>query len=203
MNGSELVAARYVAVQKQAEEIVAGVSPDQMELPTPCARWDVRHLINHLVGGSLRHAAKINRQPLPQRSAPADFTLGDLGANAALAGAAAVACWERPGALDERHALPYATVTGHVAREVHLLEVLLHTWDLATATGQTAKLDGALAEGYMPVAQRIIPDAIRQESGDPFGRVRRVPAGAGPYEILAAFAGREVAGRPAPRGLQP
>jgi uncharacterized protein (TIGR03086 family) len=31
---------------------VAGIGPDQWSAPTPCAEWDVRGLVNHLVAGN-------------------------------------------------------------------------------------------------------------------------------------------------------
>ena len=34
---------------RQAEELIATVTPDQASLPTPCAEWDLRTLVNHVV----------------------------------------------------------------------------------------------------------------------------------------------------------
>ena len=33
--------------------IVSGVGPDQWEAATPCAEWNVRQLVNHVVSGNL------------------------------------------------------------------------------------------------------------------------------------------------------
>ena len=32
--------------------IVVGVRPEQLALPTPCRDWDVRLLLNHIIGGN-------------------------------------------------------------------------------------------------------------------------------------------------------
>src|ERR1700737_1919528 len=34
---------------QQAQQLIASVTPDQVVLPTPCAEWDVRTLVNHVV----------------------------------------------------------------------------------------------------------------------------------------------------------
>ena len=35
-----------------ARPVVAGIRPDQLDLPTPDAEWDVRALLNHVVAGN-------------------------------------------------------------------------------------------------------------------------------------------------------
>ena len=36
----------------RVREVVANVQQSQAQDPTPCAQWDVRSLLNHLIGGS-------------------------------------------------------------------------------------------------------------------------------------------------------
>ena len=35
----------------RVKEIVAGVEQSQAQDPTPCSEWDVRGILNHLIGG--------------------------------------------------------------------------------------------------------------------------------------------------------
>src|SRR5438270_8340770 len=59
----------------QAEPLVAGVEPGQMALPTPCEGWDVRELLNHIVGAN-RSYAGIPRRNQHRRS-PGEDLVGD------------------------------------------------------------------------------------------------------------------------------
>lgn len=66
-------------------------------------------------------------------------------------------------------------------------DVFVHTWDLATATGQDASIDpefaAAMYEGMLPM------DAVLRESGH-FGPRVEVPDDADPVTKLIAFTGR-------------
>ena len=42
-----------------AADVIAHVRPDRLGNATPCTEWDVRALINHIVGGNLRFAAMV------------------------------------------------------------------------------------------------------------------------------------------------
>ena len=62
----------YERALDQAGQIVAGVSPDQFGLPTPCSEWDVRTLLEHVVGGNWNSAAAAEGPP-PQRGGTDDL----------------------------------------------------------------------------------------------------------------------------------
>ena len=69
-----------------AKGVLAGVKPDQLSGPTPCASWDVAGLINHLVGGQYFFATMVKGETMPEGDAP-NFSTGDF--VAAFAGIAA------------------------------------------------------------------------------------------------------------------
>ena len=70
------------------------------------------------------------------------------------------------------------------------LDIAVHGWDLARATGQPTELDPELASWVLAVAQRILPPEPR--GGEiPFGPVIPAPPAAGPYAQLAAWLGRQ------------
>jgi len=64
----------------------------------------------------------------------------------AVSAKAAAAAFLRPGALDAACAVSYGPVPGSVYAGHRFIDVLIHGWDLATATGQGTALDARLME---------------------------------------------------------
>mgnify|MGYP001351422529 CR=1 FL=1 len=131
---------------------VAQVRPHQWSVPTPCVEWDVRALVNHLVGENLRTV------PLLEGATPeeaGDGLTGDLlgddpAAVATTAATAAAAAVAAPGAMKRTVRLSSGDVpaTEYVYRL--LADHLVHAWDLAVAVGVDPRLD---------------PDAVRLCAG--------------------------------------
>jgi uncharacterized protein (TIGR03086 family) len=168
---------------------VAGIGSDQWARETPCAGWDVRALLNHLVGGN-RWAAEL---AAGRTIAEVGDTLdGDqLGAVPLDAydesAAAAAAAFEVPGALDAPCAVSYGPVPGSVYAGHRFLDVLVHGWDLATATHQDPTLDPGLVQACWDVIQPQ-EDALR--ASGMFGQPVPVPADSDAQTRLLAALGR-------------
>jgi uncharacterized protein (TIGR03086 family) len=136
-------------------KVVAGIDPGRWGAPTPCAEWTVRELLNHVVGGNWWAAALAGGATIDQVGARLD---GDvLGADPTRAYAcsaeAAGAAFDAPGALDAPCAVSYGPVPGAVYAGHRFLDVLVHGWDLAVATGQGSDIDPALAEACWSVVE--------------------------------------------------
>lgn len=129
-----------------AARLIDGMRPEHLGLPTPCGEWDVRALLAHLVGGNVRWAvlagaAAMDRSPARGSGQGADL-LGDDPAGAYRRSADLVrAAWRDPALLDRSFALPIGTLLGRAAINLHLVETVVHGWDLARATGQTPAFD--------------------------------------------------------------
>lgn len=177
----------FAATAGQAERIIAGVRPDQLTLPTPCPPWDVRHIINHMVSGSLFFAGLIAGEPPLDRSG--DF-LGDDPPAAFRASAQRLsAAFAAPGMLSQTFDTPFLALSGAQVVLMRVSEIAVHTWDVASATGQLARMDPALA-GPPTRFLLAIPDRLRGPDG-PFDPVVPVGADADPVARLAAAAGRD------------
>ncbi len=178
--------ARLDAAAEHADRIIAGTRPDQLDDPTPCTDWDVRALLNHMIGGNLIVAATVAGAPSPDRSR--DFVGADhVSAYRSSVKELAAAIREHD-VLAGRYQLPFGEVSGAQLVTLRANDTLVHAWDLARATGQPRDIDPDLCDWSMSVF-RSIP--MRRGEGGPFGPERTAPPDAGPADRLAAFVGRE------------
>ncbi|MEF9883587.1 TIGR03086 family metal-binding protein [Streptomyces sp. P9-A4] len=157
--------------------------------PTPCAEYDVRALLNHLF------AVVVNFQDLaakrsadfsdtPDRLAEADWRGRFENETGKLAEA-----WSAPGAEEGTSGslgLPARTVGSMV-----LLDLTVHAWDLARATGRTFEPDPAVVAGLAEEVERMAPMA--RQAGV-FGEAAEQPADATAFERLLATTGRDPRG---------
>jgi uncharacterized protein (TIGR03086 family) len=172
--------------------LVANVEPEQLALPTPCAGWDVRGLINHFVGGAGMFAAAFNGDELSiDPDAPMPDFVGDdpLGAFDGAIAMFTVAV-DQPGAIDRMITLPFGTLPGPMVLELLKFDLLVHCWDLATATSQPFDPPTDAVEHGLEAAKVIISTELR--NGDMFAEEVTVRASAAPIERLVAFTGRRV-----------
>lgn len=171
-------------------DLMAGVKADQWDDPTPCEKWTVRDLANHLVGGGTMFAASF-------RGTTVEMSEGEmpdmLGSDPAAAFDGVIADFEAsvasPGAMEREVVLPFATLPAQVALDIATFDLLVHAWDLARATGQPFDPPADVVADARRTAETIV-DGLRD--GDTFRDTTGAPAGASPIDQLAAFTGRSV-----------
>jgi uncharacterized protein (TIGR03086 family) len=174
--------------------LVAAVSAEQWDLPTPCSDWTVRRLVNHLVGGN-RLATRILRG---ERMPPVDQLgrrgsedqLGSDPANAfATSARELLAAIRAPGVLDSVHTLPAGTLPGPAVVHLRTVEALVHGWDLSRATGRALSVPDELAEQELRFSRDLL--GRMPEERRPFEPSRPVDDGAPAIDRLAALLGRD------------
>lgn len=168
--------------------LVAGVRPGQLASPTPCEGWDVRTLLNHVVGGNHLYAAAASGGAV-EWGTREDDRLGDDAAGAYERSAAAVtAAFAGLDLRADRLTMPFGELPASHAVAVHFVDVLVHGWDLATATGQDATLDAELSVAALDIVAGYPPEVW----GTPqfFAHQVPVPATAPPHIRLVALLGR-------------
>ncbi|SDE49661.1 TIGR03086 family metal-binding protein [Rhodococcus tukisamuensis] len=166
------------------DTIVAGVREGQWSGETPCQSWSTGDVARHLVESLTRYADAFGAAP--------DETAG--GANAGQleayrrAAARLVAGVSAPGAADKTVTVPFGTVPAAVALGLGAVEVLVHGWDIATASGQDVEWDDGIAERawhFSVAAVGSIPDGR-----SPFAPPQPVAPTAPPIDRLVALLGR-------------
>jgi uncharacterized protein (TIGR03086 family) len=169
--------------------IVSGVPADRWDAATPCADWDAHALVNHLVAGNLWAAELAAGNTIDGVGTGLDGDL--LGTDPAAAyadsAAAAAAVFRRPGALDAPCAVSYGPVPGSVYAGHRFLDVLVHGWDLAAASGQDYALDPQLMDACLEIIEPQL-DAFRGAGA--IGPPVEVPAGASAQTRFLALLGR-------------
>ena len=164
-----------------AQHVIDAIDRSQFELPTPCDEWNVRQLLEHMIGG--------NRRIAGHPPAVGEHLIGDdLSAAYAASGAQAAATFEAPGALEAPCAVSYGPVPGSVYAGHRFIDVLIHGWDLAVATRQDTRMDPSLVEACFAV---IEPQLDQLKASGAFGTDVVVPADADPQTRLLAVLGRK------------
>ena len=83
-----------------ARAILANIKPEQLSAPTPCQSWQVRDVINHVIGVSFFAADAMNMGTATSPS-DADFSSGDMLASYDDGIGQAVAAFGAPGAQEK------------------------------------------------------------------------------------------------------
>jgi uncharacterized protein (TIGR03086 family) len=168
-------------------DLIAEIRPEQWKAPTPCTEWNVRDVVNHLVGMDRVFAALIEGGPMPERGAD---RLGDDPVGAGRASSASLqAAFSRPGVLEQSYPGPLGSATGAERLQIRLYDLLAHGWDLAQATGIPARLPEDLAEQALAFVQVQLS---RQSRTGRFAEPQPVEETAPAIDRLAAFLGRPV-----------
>ncbi|MDZ7886735.1 MAG: TIGR03086 family metal-binding protein [Mycobacterium sp.] len=188
-------------------EVVAGVRSGQLADPTPCADMDVRALLAHLIGVLNRVAALGNGEdPFAVTDTPVD---DDRWPDAwRQSGRRAADAWNDDAVLERSMALPWIQGSGAQVLASYLSELTVHTWDLATATGQQPDWDVTVVTAALEAARQMLPAENRRalyeeisaargldEVGIPFAEAVPISDDAPAIDRLVAWNGRDPRGR--------
>ncbi|MEU1994131.1 TIGR03086 family metal-binding protein [Nocardia gamkensis] len=167
---------------RQFETRLDEVGSEQWGLPTPCAEWDVRALVEHVTGNHERMAWLLHGQPVDNRGGchPAQRW--------SVAYAAAHSGLSLPGVLDRIGQSPFGGQAA-VADVAGILTVDLftHTWDLARAVGADETMDPDLVADLLPMVERFHP---AMAASGKFAPPISVPESAEAQQRLLALLGR-------------
>ena len=131
--------------------VVDGIAGDQWDEPTPCTLWSVRELLAHNVSESLWVPPLMAGETV---ASVGDRFDGDvLGVRPARAWAATVepaaAAMEDEGAIERTVHLSFGDLPGAEYAKQRIVDLVVHSWDLARATGQSEDLDAGLVQACL------------------------------------------------------
>jgi uncharacterized protein (TIGR03086 family) len=174
---------QFAALGPHLAGVIDGIGPADLDLPTPCADFTVRGVLEHMVAGATAFTAAFRGE------VPGEPDLGDpLGTFLPALGGLGEAV-ATPGALDRTIAAPFGAVPGNDFARFVVLDGLVHGWDLATATGQHYAPPDDLVAAVDAFARGAV-DPLRD--GTAFGPEAPPPTGATPLEALVAYTGRMI-----------
>jgi uncharacterized protein (TIGR03086 family) len=181
----------YARATEQVAALIRTVRPEQLDGPTPCAEFDVRTLLSHMVGGSLRIAVVgeggdgMAVHPFAEGVADEDWTTAYEEVRTRV-----VKAWESDARMEAPVRVPWGEVPGRAALSGYHMELVTHTWDLSESLGRPLALDPELADFALSTARRVLAEPER-DADTPFASAVPAPEGADVHGRLAAWLGRE------------
>src|SRR5580700_4267540 len=153
------------------QAVLRRLTEDDLARPTPCAEYTVGEVGQHVVRSMALLAS----------------VAGSLEEQVTVSAEAALATWRRRG-LGGSVAVGRSTLPASLAVEIIPLELLVHGWDIARATGSGSDVPPEVAGYVLGRARELVTPDKRGRSF-----AAEVPAGpqATVLERLIAFTGRE------------
>lgn len=170
--------------------VIAQVSTDQLSSPTPCADFDVAQLAAHLLGVLERIRMVGQRETELPDLVPSYYQHATFVSDWDRLANEIHDVWQDHELLGAVLTLPFAQMPGAAALGLYTSEVLVHTWDLASAIGVDVEWDQELAAGTLIGMQMGLPAEGREAPEIPFDAVVPTTADATAMDRLVAWMGR-------------
>ena len=179
------IAERYRNVAEQFTKRVEAVPDDAWDNPAPCDGWRARDVVGHLVEwlpAFFFGTWDIETPPIPSiAEAPAEAW--------AIVNAAIQAALDDPAVAQSERDVRFGRASFESTIDmICTADVLIHTWDLARATGLDETLDAAEVHRFVESMEPM--DQMLRDSGH-YGPRVPVSADADEQTRLIAFVGRQ------------
>ncbi|MFD9891160.1 TIGR03086 family metal-binding protein [Amycolatopsis sp. NPDC059027] len=170
------------------DKLVATMTPADLDLPTPCAGWTLADLLRHQVGENNGFAIAARHGSAPSW----DGDLGDapyyayaVSVDAYLAAFADDAVLERTLTIGHLGDFP-----GHIAVKMHLIDTVVHGWDLAKTLGVPYEPLPEAVHEALEFAGRIPADPDVRKKRGTFAPIVELPEDASAFDRLLGILGR-------------
>ncbi len=167
--------------------LVDRIEPTQLNDPTPCAKFTVHDVLDHMFVGGSTFASSFRGEQAPEIKAPPVYgRVPAVELRAAMEDL--LEAVKSPGAIERTISAPIGDVPGEVFARFVAFDGLMHCWDLATATGLKFDVPPSVIEAVDEFARSALSSEMRD--GDTFKDATVAPDDASRLERLAAFSGR-------------
>lgn len=169
------------------------VTADQWDNPTPCEDWDVRALVHHQVDENLWVPELVAGRTVEEvgDELSGDIVGDDPAEAFRQASTRATEALAQPGAMDATIHASFGDISAQHYLGQLLTDAVVHSWDLAAATGQDTGLDPELVEACWSIAERARDEIEGARQSGIFGPAVDVGEDASTQERLLAVYGRD------------
>jgi uncharacterized protein (TIGR03086 family) len=159
-------------------DVVAAVTRDDLDRPTPCAGWNLADLLTHMTVQHYGFAAAARGGgadlAIWQPTTVADAVAVDPAGAYAAAAADVLDAFSAHGVLDATFALPEfgpgAAVPGVMAIGFHFVDCVVHGWDVARTIDARFELPTEVVNAVLPLVFAVPDGEFRETDGAPFAR---------------------------------
>jgi uncharacterized protein (TIGR03086 family) len=174
------------SVLAKDERLIAAVTPEQLSKETPCPDYDVRTLLDHIVGWVRAFGAGANDRDHDED--PGTYHTDHPAEDFRVAAADLVKGW-RDGGTDRKVRASTMEMPGEAVLAMTVMEYVTHGTDLARATGQPIPFTDDEIRTAFEHAKNMLPPEYRGE-GQAFGEIVPVPDDAPLRHRFLGFMGR-------------
>jgi uncharacterized protein (TIGR03086 family) len=173
-------------------EVVSKVDKKDLGRPTPCLEWTLADLLAHMTAQHRGFAAAARGgradpavwRPRPSADPVAAYLAADL----------LLAAFADDGVADRAFALPElgtATFTAVQAVTFHLIDCVVHGWDVARAIDHPYDLHPEVVASALRIAAQVPNGPLHLEPGASFAPALPIGPGAAPLDRVLSAPGRD------------
>lgn len=175
-------------------EIISGITPAQLDSPTPCGQWLLRDLLGHILGQYHGFALAASGQPTDLDAFRPRPLSEDLAGAYAAAAALVTQAFAEEGVLNRAFYLPEIRDGGPfpapMAIGFHFVDEVAHAWDLAKSIGVPVEFDDEVLHMALSISARVPNDPATRGDGLAFAPRFGSDPNAPTLDRIVTFLGR-------------